>query len=210
LEYSSEDVAEKLKQKFPKRHLKTNTFFSLRQVTSEVNILQNKGIKYMVVGEYDRAAKYLRLAINSGINSLFATINYAVLNGLCGLYKQAAQLYLAVLTEQHEYAIFDLAAEEAIKSFIHCHRYDLAKKTSNRFKPENLKQFWKLIIRYHQKDEKECTQDFKTLADKGFKHPLLQYYLNPTLTNKKDVCELLPLRTTAVLPGEGVHHELAL
>ena len=200
------DIVSTIYKNFPETSQLDVVTFSRYFIESKLRKMRDKAVKYMVLEEYDRAARLLRLSVNSGIDSFYSIVNYAILNAICHKFKEALKLYSVALTYEASGPVDSIIREEIVKCLLCCHEYETALKEAGGLKHRRIKSFWSAVVLYHMGEMNSCRDRLRRLEEWGFDHSFFQLYLNAT---EKDHTQKLPppdLRDEPLVAGEGIYH----
>ncbi len=201
------EVASSVRGAFPARGGPAVRAFTRHLVLTQVRRMRDRGTKCMALGRHAQAARLLRLAVNSGIESYYATVNLAMLDAMFSRLGEAVELYRTALTCRAGEGVDAVAREELVKCLLHLRRREEAYEEAERFCTARLGNLWKAIILYHGGDPAGCHAKLARLARTGFRHEHLERYLEASRGDGgESSVPLPPLRTEPLVTGEGVHH----
>jgi predicted SAM-dependent methyltransferase len=180
--------------------------FSRRLVQAAVGKMQGRGIKSMALHRYEEAAGLLRPAVNSGVESLYAIVNYAVLSAICGKPGEAVRLYRAALTYGAGERMDSLLREEIIKCLLHMRDYKGVGREAEKLRSGPARSFWKAVVLVHGGDGSEGIRRLLRLREKGFRHECMAPYLAPAARRPGSKVPLPAMRAEPLVVGEEVHH----
>lgn len=201
------DIAQRVQAMFPDKAPQAYTSFSLYYLAFEARRLRDRGIKQMLLQNYHSAANHLRRAVNSGIDTLYAIINYAILHQVAGQYHEAVRLNRSALSHKTDHRIYDMILEETVKCLLHIGQTDEALLEAKRFRHRQTRRFWVSTVQYHKGNRSRSMRQFRQLKTEKFNHPFLKYYLKASGNKNAPRISPPPVRTKPLLAGEGLFHD---
>jgi predicted SAM-dependent methyltransferase len=201
----SKEIAERLQAAYPDRWRGDLKVFSRTMVEAEVRGMRDRGVKYMIQGRFRSAARLLRLAINSGIETFYALVNYAVLNASVRKYKEAANLYKVALISKPGDEMELLLRQEIVVCLLSAGQNQAAIQAAQKIGEKQLRSFWLGVVLYHGGSKTRCKATMTRLQSAGFVHPLFPAYIKGAWDDEAKV-PLPPARVEPFMTGEGVFH----
>jgi hypothetical protein len=200
------EVAASVRKAFPRKREPGLRAFTRHLVLTRVRHMRDRGTKYMALERHAEAAKHLRLAVNSGIESFYSLVNLAMLSALFSKPGEAVELYRTALTHRAGDEVDAVVREELVKCLLHLRRQDEALKEAGNIRPRQLGTLWKAVILCHGGERAAGRRRLVRLERAGFRHEHLGPYLEATGRDGCGEIPLPPLRTEPLVAGEGVHH----
>jgi predicted SAM-dependent methyltransferase len=179
--------------------------FSRHGAESEVRGMRDRAVRLMAMGRTAEAARLLRLAVNSGIESFYPLVNYAILHAGAGKYGKAVRLYRVALAWDSGREMESFIREEIIKCLLQRRHYNVALEEAGDMGSRRLRGFWSAVVRLLRGEREAAGQGLKKLAKAGFRHALLGRCLEAA-SDEKGRPEPPPPRSRPVLAGELFHH----
>jgi predicted SAM-dependent methyltransferase/tetratricopeptide (TPR) repeat protein len=202
----SKDIAQRVQAAYPDRWRGDLRVFSRTMVEAEVRGMRDRAIKYMIQGRFRSAARLLRLAINSGIDTFFSLVNYAVLNASVRRYKEAANLYKVALISKPGDEMELLLRQEIVVCLLSADQAQAAIQAAQKIGEKQLRSFWLGVILYHGGSKTRCKATMARLQSAGFVHPLFPAYVKGAWDEEARV-PLPSARVEPFMTGEGVFHK---